>query len=177
MQKIVKHIKNNNLNINQLTPKFVFRFWILFICVFSSFSASTQLFVHLESGAFFTEINDIRNGSNGTLFSLKNDFQTSSSPFIRLRVGYISNSKNHFSFLYAPLKIIESGTIEKNILFEGKIFEANELRISDSFSSWLIPGRFIKVADVAMKRIFSLPGKRALSRRISQPISAPIAPS
>ena len=101
------------------------RFWILFICIISSFSAFTQLFVNFESGALFTEINDIRNGNNGTLFSLKNDFQTSASPFIRLRVGYISNSKNHFSFLYAPLTIIESGTIEKNILFEGKIFEAN----------------------------------------------------
>ena len=103
----------------------MFRFWILFICIISSFSAFTQLFVNFESGALFTEINDIRNGNNGTLFSLKNEFQTSASPFIRLRVGYIWNSKNHFSFLYAPLKIIESGTLEKNILFEGKIFEAN----------------------------------------------------
>jgi hypothetical protein len=124
-KKNLKHIKNKNLNINQLPSKFVFRFWILFICIISSFSAFTQLFVNFESGALFTEINDIRNGNNGTLFSLKKDFQTSAIPFIRLRVGYISNSKNHFSFLYAPLKIIESGTLEKNILFEGKNFEAN----------------------------------------------------
>ena len=44
---------------------------------------------------------------------------------MRLRAGYLSNGKNHFSFLYAPLKIVETGTIEKDILFDGKTFEAN----------------------------------------------------
>jgi hypothetical protein len=88
-------------------------------------STNAQTFVNLESGAFFTDINDIRNGNNGTLFSLKNDFQTPVSPFLRLRAGYLSNGKNHFSFLYAPLKIVETGTIEKDILFDGKNFKAN----------------------------------------------------
>jgi len=82
-------------------------------------------FVYLESGAFFTGLNDIRNGNNGTLFSLKNDIQTPVSPFLRLRVGYLSNGKNHFSFLFAPLKIVETETIEKDILFDGKTFKAN----------------------------------------------------
>ncbi len=58
-------------------------------------------------------------------FSLKNDFQTQVSPYFRIRVGYLSNEKNHFSFLYAPLKIAETGTIEKDILFDGKIFKSN----------------------------------------------------
>ena len=44
---------------------------------------------------------------------------------MRLRVGYLSNGKNHFSLLYAPLKIVETGTIEKDILFDGKNFKAN----------------------------------------------------
>jgi hypothetical protein len=70
-------------------------------------------------------INDIRNGKNGTLLSLNKDFQTSVRPFFRLRAGYLSNEKNHFSFLYAPLKIAETGTIEKDILFDGKNFKAN----------------------------------------------------
>ena len=99
--------------------------WVLLIYLNSNLSANAQAFINLESGALFTEINDIRNGSNGTLFSLKNDFQTQVSPFLRLRAGYLSNEKNHFSFLYAPLKIIETGTIEKDILFNGKNFKAN----------------------------------------------------
>ena len=101
------------------------RYWILFICLNSNLSTNAQTFVNLESGAFFTDINDIRNGNNGTLFSLKNDFQTQVSPFLKLRVGYLSNGKNHFSFLFAPLKIVETGTIEKDILFDGKNFKAN----------------------------------------------------
>jgi hypothetical protein len=83
-------------------------------------STNAQPFVNVESGAFFTGINDIRNGNNGTLFSLKNDFQTPVSQFLRLRAGYLVNGKNHFSFLFAPLKIVETGTIEKDILFDGK---------------------------------------------------------
>ena len=110
-----------------LTSKLVFqsRFWILFICLNSDLSTNAQAFVNLESGAFFTEINDIRNGNNGTLFSLKNDFHTPVSPFFRFRVGYLSDEENYFSFLYAPLKIVVSGTIEKDILFDGKYFKAN----------------------------------------------------
>jgi hypothetical protein len=88
-------------------------------------TANAQAFINLESGAFLTDINDIRNGNNGTLISLKNDFQTPISPFLRLRAGYLLNGKNHFSFLYAPLKIMETGTIEKDILFDGKNFKAN----------------------------------------------------
>ena len=100
-------------------------FWILFICLKSNFSLKAQTFINLESGAFYTEINDIRNGNNGTLFSLKNDFQTTVSPYLRLRAGCLLNEKNHISFLYAPLKIAETGTIEKDILFDGKNFKAN----------------------------------------------------
>jgi hypothetical protein len=71
-------------------------------------NANAQAFVNLELGAFYTNINDIRNGNNGTLLSLKNDFNTPVSPFLRLRAGYLLNGKNHFSLLYAPLKIIST---------------------------------------------------------------------
>jgi hypothetical protein len=112
---------------NHFTSKLALqlKFWILFICLNSNLSSNAQAFFNLESGAFYTYMNDIRNGTNGTLFSLKNDFQTPVSPFLRLRVGYLSNGKNHFSFLFAPLKIIENGTIEKDILFDGENFKAN----------------------------------------------------
>jgi hypothetical protein len=99
--------------------------WILFICLNINLCTNAQAFVNLESGACFTNSNDIRNGNNGTMFSLKNDFQTPVIPFLRLRIGYVVNEKNHFSFLYAPLKIIETETIENDIVFDGKTFKAN----------------------------------------------------
>jgi hypothetical protein len=110
-----------------LLTKLVFhsRYWIFFICLNANLAANAQTFVNLESGAFFTNINDIRYGSNGTLFSLKNDFQTPVSPFLRLRIGYLTDEKNHFSMLYAPLKIVETGTLANDILFDGNNFKAN----------------------------------------------------
>jgi hypothetical protein len=112
---------------NYLFSKLVFRciYWVLFIYLNSNLSTNAQTFINLESGVFFTNINDIRNGNNGTLISLKNDFKTPVSPFLRLRVGYLSNGKNHFSLLYAPLKILETGALEKDILVDGKNFKAN----------------------------------------------------
>ena len=110
-----------------LLTKLVFqsRYWILFICLNANLAVNAQTFVNLESGAFFTNINDIRYGSNGTLFSLKNDFQTPISPFLRLRIGFLTDEKNHFSILYAPLKIVETGTLANDILFDGNNFKAN----------------------------------------------------
>ncbi|WP_395766943.1 hypothetical protein [Aquirufa sp.] len=101
------------------------KYWVLCICLNSNFSTNAQSFFNLESGALFTNINDIRNGNNGTTFSLKNDFQTPVIPFLRIRVGHILNGKDHFSVLYAPLKITETGTLENDILFDGKNFKAN----------------------------------------------------
>ncbi len=124
---------------NYLISKLVFQsiYWFLFIYLNSNLSTNAQTFINLESGAFFTNINDIRNGNNGTLFSLKNDFQTPVSPFLRLRAGYLSNGKNHFSLLYAPLKIVETGTLEKDILVDGKNFKANiPLEVVYKFNSY-----------------------------------------
>ena len=129
----ILHFQLHQLNqkINQLLNFFTFKFaiqsryWILLFFLNSNLSVNAQPFVNLESGALFTKINDIRNGINGTLFSLKNDFQIPASPYFRLRAGFLSDGKNHFSFLYAPLKIVETGTIEKEILFDGKNFKAN----------------------------------------------------
>lgn len=112
-----------NYSISKLV--FQLKYLILFIFLNSNLYSNAQTFLNIESGVFFTGINDIRNGNNGTLFSLKNDFQTPVSPFFRLRVGYVSNGKNHFSILYAPLKIVETGTIANDILFDEINFKAN----------------------------------------------------
>jgi hypothetical protein len=124
---------------NHLTSKLVSqsRFWILFIFLNANLSTNAQSFVNIESGALFTNINDIRNGINGTLFSLRNDFQTPVSPYFRLRAGFLSEGKNHFSFLFAPLKIVETGTVERDILFDGKNFKANTpMKVVYKFNSY-----------------------------------------
>ncbi len=112
---------------NGLIYKFpsLLKYWFFFICLHFCLYTNAQTFVDFESGALFVNVNDIRNGKNGTLFSLKDDFKTPISPFLRLRIGFLLNEKNHFSILYAPLKIIETGKIDRDILYAGKYFREN----------------------------------------------------
>jgi hypothetical protein len=112
---------------NLLASRILFqpRFWILFICLNLNSYTKAQTFVNIELGVLFTGTNNIRNGNNGTLFSLKSDLSTPASPFLRLRAGFLLNDKNHFSILYAPLKIVVTGTIDRNIFFDGGNFKAN----------------------------------------------------
>jgi hypothetical protein len=147
---------------NHLNSKLVLmsKYLILFICLNSNLNANAQAFVNLELGAFLTNINDIRNGNNGTLLSLKNDFQTPVSPFLRLRAGYLLNGKNHFSLLYAPLKIIETGTIEKDILFDGKNFKANiPIEVVYKFNSYRFTYNRIIISKDNFKFGFGLSAK------------------
>ena len=104
---------------------FFSKFRCFFICLSLSLSTNAQTFINVESGVLFTGLNNIRNGTNGTLFSLKNDLSTPPSSFLRLRAGFLLNNKHHFSILYAPLKSLVTGTIDRNILFDGKYFKAN----------------------------------------------------
>ena len=95
------------------------------ICLNFNTNINAQTFINIESGILFTGLNNIRYGNNGTLFSLKNDLSTPSSSFLRLRAGFLLNNKHHFSILYAPLKKIVTGSIDRNILFDKKLFKAN----------------------------------------------------
>jgi len=113
------------------------RFWIFFICLTFNLSTHAQTFVNIESGVLFTGLNNIRNGINGTLFSLKNDLSTPPSPFLRVRAGLLLNNKHHFSILFAPLKSLVTGTIDRDILYEGNDFKANiPLEATYKFNSY-----------------------------------------
>jgi len=112
----------NHLSFNTF---FQSRFWIFIICFTFSLSTNAQTFVNIESGVSFIGLNNIRNGTNGTLFSLKNDLSTPPSKFLRIRGGFLLNNKHHFSILYAPLKSLVTGTIDRNILFDENNFKAN----------------------------------------------------
>lgn len=85
-----------------------------------------QFSINLESGALFTNLNDIRKGSDGDIISLKNDLETPVSPFLRLRASYLLNEKHFFSVLYAPLRLTLKGEINRDIQFDGETYAANK---------------------------------------------------
>ncbi|HPR18596.1 MAG TPA: hypothetical protein PLD62_10165, partial [Candidatus Cloacimonadota bacterium] len=98
---------------------------IIFILV--SFSILwSNIEIDLESGAVFTGYNDVRiPGDNGTLFSLKDDLKTNSDPYFRSRLIYHLNPKHHIILLYAPLTVKATGKVDKNLDFQGEVFQAN----------------------------------------------------
>ena len=136
---------------NQLICKHILpsKLCVLLICLNFNLSTNAQTFINFELGALFIGVIDIRNGNNGTLFSLKNDFSTSVSPCFRLRTGFLLNKEHHFSFLYAPLKIVESVIKERNLLFDEKDFKANlPIAIVYKFNSYrLTYNRRIVIKD------------------------------
>jgi len=116
---------------------------IIFILV--SFSILwSNIEIDLESGAVFTGYNDVRiPGDNGTLFSLKDDLKTNSDPYFRSRLIYHLNPKHHIILLYAPLTVKATGKVDKNLDFQGEVFQANTaLKSIYKFNSYRISYRY-----------------------------------
>jgi len=64
-------------------------------------------FVDFEAGSVSPGYCDVRiPGDTGTLFSLTDDFSTSSSPFVRLRAGYRFHPRPTVMVQFAPLALV-----------------------------------------------------------------------
>jgi hypothetical protein len=100
-------------------------FYVLLFSFYFCLQTNAQYFINVESGAVFAGLNTIRNGSAGTLLSLKNDLKSPVSPFLRLRIGILHKEKHPFSILYASLKLVAKRRIASDITFDGKNYEAN----------------------------------------------------
>ena len=117
---------------------------ILTLSLFFTLSSNAQVLLDVETGLVSTGYNDVRSPGNiGTFFSLKEDLQSKTSPFLRLRAGYIINSRHSISLLYAPLKTISEGSTNKPILFENVLFPANTaLKGTYIFNSYRLTYRY-----------------------------------
>ncbi|MDA9563357.1 hypothetical protein N9R81_01635 [Flavobacteriales bacterium] len=87
---------------------------------------SAQVSMDLETGIVFTGYNDVRiSGRSGTLFSLKDDLKTTPKIYYRLRANYTLKNRHTFSVLYAPLEVKSEGRVDKDILFNGEVFNVD----------------------------------------------------
>ncbi|EAZ81619.1 hypothetical protein [Algoriphagus machipongonensis] len=104
---------------------------ILFLILFltSPHLVKSQFRLNLESGAAFSQYNDVRvpNGDSnaGTLFSLQDDFKTQPTAFFRLEMSYLINDKHTIELTAAPLQIgYQDSQLEEinfaEILFSGE---------------------------------------------------------
>jgi hypothetical protein len=83
-------------------------------------------FVDFEAGSVFPGYCDVRiPGDTGTLFSLTDDFSTSSSLFVRLRAGFRSHPRHTVMILFAPLALVGVGRLDFPLEYNGLAYPAN----------------------------------------------------
>lgn len=82
--------------------------------------------VDVESGLAYSGYNDVRiPGNTGTDISLSEDLEAEATEFVRLRLAIDLGDRHHLSFLFAPLKFESSGTVDRDVDFNGVRFGAN----------------------------------------------------
>ena len=118
--------------------------YLVLMLSFNVLLTNGQASTDLEAGAVGTGYNNVRiPGDQGTLFSLKNDLNSKTEFFYRIRVNYIIKSRHTFSLLYAPLETVSNGNLPYDIFFEGVTFSANtNLTGTYKFNSYRLTYRY-----------------------------------
>lgn len=100
--------------------------------------------IEIETGLAFTGYSDVRiPGNSGTLFSLSNDLEAEVTPAFRFRITQPLGERHNISVLAAPLHVVSKGTIDRDVNFEGEIFEAGtELEGTYWFNSYRLTYRY-----------------------------------
>ncbi|OGD23842.1 MAG: hypothetical protein A2Y69_09505 [Candidatus Aminicenantes bacterium RBG_13_59_9] len=116
--------------------------------------SAPRWFVDFEAGSVFPGYCDVRiPGGTGTLFSLTDDFSTSSSLFVRLRAGFRLHPRHTLMVLFAPLALVGVGRVDFPLDFNGLTFPANTpldsvYRFNSYRLSWrygLMEGRRLRI--------------------------------
>ena len=105
---------------------------------------ATQTQFDVETGPVVTGRNDVRiPGRGGTLFSLKDDLSTKPKAHVRLRLIHTANKVHTPSLLYAPLRIISEGIIDRDVRYNGTTFPAGTpLAATYQFNSYRLTYRY-----------------------------------
>ncbi|HBZ86088.1 MAG: hypothetical protein A2509_00575 [Candidatus Edwardsbacteria bacterium RIFOXYD12_FULL_50_11] len=117
----------------------------LFFCTGSGLFA--QGFIDVEAGAAFTGYNDVQIPSDsGTRFSLTDEIVSSPAVVLRARGGLTMAGRHSIFILAAPLTVRGSGTLERDITFQGKIFrQGTEIHSTYRFDSYRLTYRYTAI--------------------------------
>jgi hypothetical protein len=100
-------------------------------------------FLQTETGLVFDSFNDVRvPNASGTDFSLVDDLDAEAGLFARLRIGY-GFGRHSVSALVAPLRLESSGTLDRDVSFEGVTFpESTSVEADYRFDSYRLTWRY-----------------------------------
>lgn len=92
----------------------------------------------IESGAMFVAYSDVQiPKSSGTLISFSEELTTDPAWFVRGRLTYFISNRHSLSALVAPLTLHATGSVNRDVVFEGVTFPANaELSTVYKFNSY-----------------------------------------
>lgn len=117
----------------------------MFILILTSTDIiAAEKYFDIETGVVFSGYNDVRiPGDSGTKFSFTDDLNTNPENFYRLRFGMIFNSTHEVSILYAPLRLNASGSINRDVYFDGGYYPAETpLQAKYRFDSYRLTYRY-----------------------------------
>ena len=87
--------------------------------------AMAQFSLDLEGGKVYTGYNDVRiPGTTGTDLSFRDDIETDPAWYYRVRAGYLIEERHFVSVLAAPLRVRGSGSVNRDVNFDGTVFPA-----------------------------------------------------
>ncbi|PKR81920.1 hypothetical protein CW751_00870 [Brumimicrobium salinarum] len=120
------------------------KFILIFIFCCFNLILTAQLSLDAETGVLFSGYNDVRiAGDQGTLFSLTEELETKPQPFVRLSATYTIADRHNISLLYAPLTINSTGSLDREVQFNGEVFAANiPLESEFRFNSYRLTYRY-----------------------------------
>ncbi len=102
------------------------RFLLLIIFLTAPHLVKSQLRLSLESGAGFSQYNEVQvpnmASNSGTRFSLQDDFSPQPTVFFRLEISYLINQKHTVELTAAPLQIGYEDSQLGEIDFAGTFF-------------------------------------------------------
>jgi hypothetical protein len=107
--------------------KTVFAFMVTFLLTAVTAGAPCRAAVEseVEVGYVFVGRNDVRiPGSGGTAISFSDELQTDPAPEFRVRVGYRFLERHLITALYAPLQLIATGAVDRDVSFSGGSYPA-----------------------------------------------------
>ncbi len=106
--------------------------------------AAALIILDVETGLVMNASNDVRiPNDTGTKFSLTDDLETDPDYFVRGRITYALTEKHVLSVLLAPLRVEAQGRIDRDIMFDGRLFSAgSDLSSRYRFDSYRFTYRY-----------------------------------
>jgi hypothetical protein len=97
------------------------------VLMYMSNNALAGWSIDVESGLAFNGYNDVRiPGDKGTDISLSEELDAEETEFIRVRIGLDLGQRHRISLLAAPLRIEASGSVNRDVDYNGVRFSAGE---------------------------------------------------